>query len=256
MGLMIKQEKTSIIPRLDTPSTYKDHQFKGSDQEWIEEIQKTRTLYVGNLSFFTTEEQIYELFSKCGEIKRVIMGIDKIKKTPCGFCFVEYYANEFALNCMKYVNGTKLDGRLIRTDLDPGFKEGRQFGRGRSGGQVRDEYRQEYDQDRGGWGHMKAREVEERNQQMMQVYEPIGVIPTGASAKINSRLGGPEIKHETSKRRRDSYDQEEPSFDNKQIKLEPEFGSQGLENIDAEESFNADREELANTEMSDDLERD
>lgn len=37
---------------------------------------------------------------------------------------------------MVCVNGTKLDDRLIRTDWDPGFVEGRQFGRGRSGGQV------------------------------------------------------------------------------------------------------------------------
>jgi len=30
----------------------------------------------------------------------------------------------------------KLDERYIRVDLDPGFREGRQFGRGRRGGQV------------------------------------------------------------------------------------------------------------------------
>jgi len=47
-------------------------------------------MYVGNLSFYTTEEQIYELFSKCGDVKRVVMGLDKYKKTPCGFCFIEY----------------------------------------------------------------------------------------------------------------------------------------------------------------------
>lgn len=40
------------------------------------------------------------------------------------------------MNAMVCVNGTKLDDRLIRTDWDPGFVEGRQFGRGRSGGQV------------------------------------------------------------------------------------------------------------------------
>ena len=38
---------------------------------------------------------------------------------------------------MRYVSGTKLDDRIVRTDWDPGFEEGRQFGRGRSGGQVR-----------------------------------------------------------------------------------------------------------------------
>lgn len=103
-------------------------------------------------SFYTTEEQVYELFSKCGEIKRLVMGLDRFQKTPCGFCFVEYYTHQDALDCMKYIGGTKLDERVIRTDLDPGFEEGRQYGRGKSGGQVRDEYRDDFDEGRGGLG--------------------------------------------------------------------------------------------------------
>lgn len=63
---------------------------------------------------------------------------------------------------MRLISGTKLDERIIRCDLDPGYKEGRQYGRGRSGGQVRDEYRQEFDSGRGGWGHERLREEEER----------------------------------------------------------------------------------------------
>ena len=39
---------------------------------------------------FIVEEQVYELFSRCGDVKRVVMGLDKFRKTPCGFCFVEY----------------------------------------------------------------------------------------------------------------------------------------------------------------------
>lgn len=64
--------------------------FQGSRGEQERLLRVTSTLYVGNLSFYTTEEQIYELFSKCGDIKRIVMGLDKYKKTPCGFCFVEY----------------------------------------------------------------------------------------------------------------------------------------------------------------------
>jgi nuclear cap-binding protein subunit 2 len=64
------------------------------------------------------------------------MGLDRYQKTPCGFCFVEYQTHQQAVDCMRFINGTKLDERLVRTDLDPGFKEGRQYGRGRSGGQV------------------------------------------------------------------------------------------------------------------------
>ena len=36
----------------------------------------------------------------------------------------------------RYVNGTRLDDRIVRTDWDAGFVEGRQYGRGKSGGQV------------------------------------------------------------------------------------------------------------------------
>ena len=37
---------------------------------------------------------------------------------------------------MQYINGTRLDDRIIRSDYDAGFAEGRQYGRGKSGGQV------------------------------------------------------------------------------------------------------------------------
>ncbi|KAM7305939.1 nuclear cap-binding protein subunit 2 [Ixodes scapularis] len=140
-------------------SSYRDQHFKGSRSEQERLLRLSTTLYVGNMSFYTTEEQIYELFSKCGDVKKVIMGLDRFHKTPCGFCFVEYYTREDAENAIRYVNGTKLDDRIIRTDWDAGFVEGRQFGRGKSGGQVRDEYRTDYDSGRGGYGKLMAQRV-------------------------------------------------------------------------------------------------
>ncbi|KAG5437852.1 hypothetical protein PCANB_000567 [Pneumocystis canis] len=157
----------SFLQRLDNPSTYIDKYSRKLNKEIL--LNESSTLYVGNLSFYTTEEQIYELFSKCGEIKRVIMGLDRFNKSYCGFCFVEYYTHENALNCMKFINGTKLDDRIIRTDIDFGFIEGRQYGRGKNGGQVRDEYRTEYDPGRGGWGHRRAEEERQKN---LQKHEP------------------------------------------------------------------------------------
>uniref|UniRef100_A0A131XFD8 Nuclear cap-binding protein subunit 2 n=1 Tax=Hyalomma excavatum TaxID=257692 RepID=A0A131XFD8_9ACAR len=140
-------------------SSYRDQHFKGSRAEQERLLRLSSTLYIGNMSFYTTEEQIYELFSKCGDVKKVIMGLDRFHKTPCGFCFVEYYTRADAENAMRYVNGTKLDDRIIRTDWDAGFIEGRQFGRGKSGGQVRDEYRTDYDSGRGGYGKLMAQRV-------------------------------------------------------------------------------------------------
>ena len=131
---------------------YRDHRFGGAREKQDKMLKHTSTLYVGNLSFYTTEEQVHELFSKVGDVKRIIMGLDKQKKTPCGFCFVEYYNRNDCENAMRYINGTRLDDRTIRTDYDAGFVEGRQYGRGKHGGQVRDEYRTDFDPGRGGFG--------------------------------------------------------------------------------------------------------
>ncbi|KAI9183986.1 nuclear cap binding complex subunit [Blastocladiella emersonii ATCC 22665] len=145
-----------VIPDLARPSDYIDRSFDGTPDQWYATLARSTTVYVGNLSFYTTEEQIHELFAKCGDIKRIIMGLDKVRMTPCGFCFVEYYSHANALDCLRYISNSKLDDRFIRVDLDPGFREGRQFGRGRHGGQVRDEYRTEFDSGRGGWGPVGA----------------------------------------------------------------------------------------------------
>jgi nuclear cap-binding protein subunit 2 len=89
---------------------------------------------------------------------------------------------------MRYVSGSKLDERIIRCDLDLGYKEGRQFGRGKSGGQVpfssfsswrpfhfilvqvRDEHRQDYDPGRGGWGAQAQRLELERRREAEERY--------------------------------------------------------------------------------------
>ncbi|EFX66775.1 hypothetical protein DAPPUDRAFT_231808 [Daphnia pulex] len=141
------------------PSTYRDQHFKGSRVEQERLLSQSCTLYVGNLSFFTTEEQIHELFGKCGDVKRIIMGLDKFTRTPCGFCFVEFYLRNDSENAIRFVNGTRLDDRIVRTDWDAGFIEGRQYGRGKTGGQVRDEYRTDFDGGRGGWGKMIQQKV-------------------------------------------------------------------------------------------------
>jgi len=71
-----------------------------------------------------------------------------------------------------------LDDRVIRCDWDAGFKEGRQYGRGKHGGQVRilifrlknsilkvrDEYRQNFDAGRGGWN----KTIQKRNDLVQQ----------------------------------------------------------------------------------------
>ncbi|EIN07427.1 RNA-binding domain-containing protein [Punctularia strigosozonata HHB-11173 SS5] len=197
-----------VVTPLDQPSNYKDSQARLDRQKQNELLSKSTTLYVGNLSFYTTEEQIYELFSKCasledgGGVKRIIMGLDRNTRTPCGFCFVEFYTHAEALATCRYISGSKLDERIIRCDLDLGYRDGRQFGRGKSGGQVRDEHRQDYDPGRGGWGAQAQRAEIERRREVEERYADVGTDPMArgggdwAQANVVVQQEKPSLKRE------------------------------------------------------------
>jgi nuclear cap-binding protein subunit 2 len=60
-----------------------------------------------------------------------------------------------------YLDGSTLDNRIIRVDIDEGFEPGREFGKARTGGQVRDEVRDSFDLERGGWGQARLYGLEE-----------------------------------------------------------------------------------------------
>ncbi|VEU23717.1 DEKNAAC104928 [Brettanomyces naardenensis] len=124
--------------RLDRPSSYLLSKARKDDINGYSNLKKSMesaTIYIGRLSFTTTEEQLFELFSDCGTIKQIIMGLDKKKLTPTGFCFIIFKEPKSALNAVKFLNKTKINGKPMEIDLDPGFEEGRQFGRGLDGGQ-------------------------------------------------------------------------------------------------------------------------
>jgi nuclear cap-binding protein subunit 2 len=124
---------------VNSQKIYWDRSNFDSAELQIAALAKSSTLYIGNLSFGTKTSHLYALFSQIGSVERVIMGLDRMKKTPCGFAFVEYRYRQDAETAIACLTGTKLDGRIIRVELDAGFVPGRQFGRGASGGQVRDD---------------------------------------------------------------------------------------------------------------------
>ncbi|GKB18963.1 nuclear cap-binding protein subunit 2 [Tanacetum coccineum] len=107
-------------------SAYHDRRFPRTQDEYEHALQTSTTVYIGNTSFYNTEEQLYELFTRAGEIKKNVMGLDKNTKMPCGFCFVMYYSREDTEDTMKYISGNILDDCLVRVDFDWGFQDGRQ----------------------------------------------------------------------------------------------------------------------------------
>ena len=120
---------------------YWDRSHYQSPAEQMKALKQSSCLYIGNLAFTTRSHLIRSHCSRLGPVQRVVLGLDRVKKTPCGFCFVEYFERSAALRAVALLSGTKLDGNIIRVELDAGYQPGRQFGRGVGGGQVRDDRR-------------------------------------------------------------------------------------------------------------------
>jgi cold-inducible RNA-binding protein len=76
----------------------------------------TQKLYVGNLSYNTTEEVLRTLFAEFGQIESVKVIIDRDTGRPKGFAFVEMATEEAAQAAIQALNGKSIDGRQIRVD--------------------------------------------------------------------------------------------------------------------------------------------
>src|ERR1700729_3384527 len=98
-------------------------------------------LYVGNLSYNTTENQLQELFSVHGPVASVDLIMDKFSGRPRGFGFVTMESKEAAEAAVTALNGKNVDGRDLtvnearpREDRPPGGGGGGGGYRGGSGG--------------------------------------------------------------------------------------------------------------------------
>ncbi len=72
-----------------------------------------KKLYVGNLSYDTTEAQIRELFAQVGEISEINMITDRDTGRPKGFAFVQMATDEAAQDAIRRFNGHSLDNRAL-----------------------------------------------------------------------------------------------------------------------------------------------
>ena len=73
-------------------------------------------LYVGNLSYNTTESSLRDLFSQAGNIRSVSVMMDRVTNQPRGFAFVEMETPAEALKAIQMCNGQELDGRALKVN--------------------------------------------------------------------------------------------------------------------------------------------
>jgi RNA recognition motif-containing protein len=70
-------------------------------------------LYVGNLSFKTTEDDLRSHFGQFGSVTDVYVAMDKMTGRPRGFAFVTMGTAEEAKTAAEKINGTELGGRQL-----------------------------------------------------------------------------------------------------------------------------------------------
>lgn len=75
-----------------------------------------KKLYIGSLSYGTTEDSLKDLFAQAGEVVSATVIIDKISGRSKGFGFVEMSSEDEAKKAIEMFNGKELDGRSIVVD--------------------------------------------------------------------------------------------------------------------------------------------
>src|SRR5262245_59796990 len=93
-------------------------------------------LFVGNLSFNTTENELQDLFAGCGSVTDVNLITDRMSGRSKGFAFVTMSAPEEAQNAIQNLNGKDINGRAMNvSEARPREERGdRGFGGGGGGG--------------------------------------------------------------------------------------------------------------------------
>ena len=71
------------------------------------------TVFVGNVSYDATENELQDLFAQHGTVTDVNLMVDRVTKKPRGFAFVTMESKEAAESAIKALNGADLRGRKL-----------------------------------------------------------------------------------------------------------------------------------------------
>jgi cold-inducible RNA-binding protein len=103
-------------------------------------ISMGKKLYVGNLAFQTTSQDLKELFAQAGTVESASIIEDRDTGQSKGFAFVEMSTDEEAKAAIEQFNGKEVAGRMLKVnearprENRSGGGGGRNFGGGNRGG--------------------------------------------------------------------------------------------------------------------------
>ena len=83
----------------------------------MEEQTEKNKLYVGNLPYTTTQDQLKEMFSEAGEVVEAVVISDKFSGRSKGFGFVTMKDEAAAQKAVETMDGKEMDGRAIKVNV-------------------------------------------------------------------------------------------------------------------------------------------
>ncbi|MDR1031893.1 MAG: RNA-binding protein [Holosporales bacterium] len=86
-------------------------------------------IYIGNISYSTTENDLASLFGQCGKVVSATVIKDRYTGRSKGFGFVEFDSNDSANAAVEKFNSYDLGGRQLRVNIATGKPEGGNFRR-------------------------------------------------------------------------------------------------------------------------------
>ena len=92
-----------------------------------------KKLYVGNIPFTTTEDELTQLFERHGTVQSVNVITDRETGRPRGFAFVEMESDQAAQAAQRALDGSQLGGRSLRVNEAQERSGGGGGGGGRGG---------------------------------------------------------------------------------------------------------------------------
>ena len=91
-------------------------------------------IYVGNLSYQVTEQELQRAFEAFGQVESTKIIQDVYNGRSKGFGFVQMPDNDAALSAIDALNGNEMKGRTLKVNKARPRSEGRRYGGNRGGG--------------------------------------------------------------------------------------------------------------------------
>src|SRR6185436_18269112 len=114
-------------------------------------------LFVGNLSYNTTENDLQDAFAAHGTVVEANLMVDRLSGRPRGFAFVTMGSPEEAQKAIEAMNGAQLDGRALTVNIARPREDRPPGGGGGGGGGGGRGPRREYGGGGGGGGGRRER---------------------------------------------------------------------------------------------------